>query len=76
MGAMPLVIGLFVVAAISAWLGSREMDRIFRHAGEYSGGPRPYPDQDPLPRLATRRHSVGDLTYLVDDMRGDCLSRH
>jgi len=49
MGAMAIVIGLFVVGIISAWLGSREMDRIFRHAGEYSAGPRPYPDQDPAP---------------------------
>jgi hypothetical protein len=47
MAAMVEVIALFLVGAIAAWRGSRHMDRIFRLQGDYSAGPRPYPDQDP-----------------------------
>lgn len=49
MGAMVEVIALFLVGAAAAWRGSIHMDRIFRLQGDYSGGPRPYPDQDPAP---------------------------
>ena len=40
-------VGLALVGAV---LGSRAFDRVFQLQGEYSSGPRSYPDQDPAPR--------------------------
>ena len=57
------------------------MDRIFGHVGDYSAGPRPYPDQDPRPgprassTTSIRRCSLGDLMYLIGDMRRSDLFR-
>jgi hypothetical protein len=38
---------LFVVGAYAAARVSRAFDRSFEQLGEYSAGPRPYPDRDP-----------------------------
>lgn len=54
MGSFIVAVAVWSAVIVGGWLGGRGLERAFRQLGEYSAGPRPYPDQDPAPARRER----------------------